>query len=63
MREANLNQTREAVRASIAEAEASLQRSQAAADAARQEFERTQSLFDRRVVAQAALDQAVSLKL
>ena len=57
VREANLNQTREAVRASIAEAEASLQRSQAAADAARQEFERTQSLFDRRVVAQAALDQ------
>nr|WP_306268428.1 HlyD family efflux transporter periplasmic adaptor subunit [Pararhizobium sp. IMCC3301] len=63
VREANLNQTREAVRASIAEAEATLQRSQAAADAARQEFERAKSLFDRRVVARAALDQAVSLKL
>lgn len=63
VREATLNQTREAVRASIAEAEATLQRSQAAADAARQDFERTKSLHDRGVVSQAALDQAVSLKL
>lgn len=60
VREASLNQTREQVRASIAEAEASLQRSQAAADAARQELERSQSLFTRDVVSQSVLDQAIS---
>lgn len=62
VREASLNQTREQVRASIAEAEASLQRSQAAADAARQELERSQSLFTRDVVSQSVLDQAISVQ-
>lgn len=62
VREASLNQTREQVRASIAEAEASLQRSRAAADAARQELERSQSLFTRDVVSQSVLDQAISVQ-
>lgn len=61
VREAALDQTRDQVRASIAEAEASLQRSEAAAEVARQEFERSRSLFERDVVSQAVLDQAVSV--
>lgn len=60
---AALNQTRDTVRASIAEAEASLQRSHAAADIARQDFERTKLLSDRGVASQAALDQALATKL
>lgn len=62
VREASLSQTREQVRASIAEAEASLQRAQAAADNARQDFERSQSLFAREVVSQSVLDQATTVK-
>ncbi|WP_306258262.1 efflux RND transporter periplasmic adaptor subunit [Pararhizobium sp. IMCC21322] len=58
---ATLDQTRDTVRASIAEAEASLQRSQAASDVARQDFERTKSLSDRGVSSQAALDLARSV--
>lgn len=61
--QATLDQTRDTVRASIAEAEASLQRSQAALDVARQDFERTSSLADRGVASQAALDQALSVKV
>lgn len=61
VREATLEQTRDMVRASIAEAEASLQRSQAASDVARQDFDRTKSLSDRGVASQAALDQALSV--
>lgn len=61
--QATLDQTRDTVRASIAEAEASLQRSRAALDVARQDFERTRSLADRGVSSQAALDQALSVKL
>jgi len=61
VRHATLDQTRDMVRASIAEAEASLQRSQAASDVARQAFDRTKSLSDRGVSSQAALDQALSV--
>lgn len=61
VRQATLEQTRDMVRASIAEAEASLQRSQAASDVARQAFDRTKSLSDRGVSSQAALDQALSV--
>jgi HlyD family secretion protein len=61
--QATLDQTRDTVRASIAEAEASLHRSQAALEVARQDFERTRSLADRGVSSQAALDQARSVKL
>lgn len=61
--QATLNQMRDTVRASIAEAEASLQRSQAAAEIARQDFERTKSLSDRGVASQAALDQALAVKV
>jgi HlyD family secretion protein len=61
--QATLDQTRDTVRASIAEAEASLQRSRVALDVARQDFERTRSLADRGVSSQAALDQALSVKL
>lgn len=60
---ATLDQTRNTVRASIAEAEASLQRSQAASAVARQDFERTKSLSDRGVSSQAALDQALSVRV
>lgn len=63
VRHATLEQTRDMVRASIAEAEASLQRSQAASDVARQDFDRTKSLSDRGVSSQAALDQALSVRV
>lgn len=63
VRQATVNQTRDTVRASIAEAEASLQKSKSAADIARQDFERTKSLWDRGVSSQAALDQALAVKV
>lgn len=63
VRQATLDQIRDTVRASIAEAGASLQRSRAAAEVAQQDFSRTKSLSDRGVVSQAALDQALAVKV
>ena len=58
--EATLAQTRSSVQTSVDEARATLEQAQAAAEVARLELDRTQSLRDRGVATQAALDQAQS---
>lgn len=58
--EAALEQTRASVETSVEEARASLEQAEAAAEVARLDLERTQSLRDRGVATQAALDQAQS---
>jgi HlyD family secretion protein len=60
VREANLVQTRAAIIASRAEAQASLEREQATAIAAHAELERTTSLFERGVTTRAAFDQIIA---
>ncbi|MEM7775125.1 MAG: HlyD family efflux transporter periplasmic adaptor subunit [Pseudomonadota bacterium] len=60
VREATVLQTRASVRASLVEAQASLSRAEAAALRARQDFERTERLFKRNIVAKATYDQRVA---
>ena len=62
VREAALQQTRSATRASLAEARAALARARATATNAQREFERAQVLLERKVIAEATLDQRRAAK-
>jgi HlyD family secretion protein len=60
VREAAVEQTRASIRASLEEARAILARAEATALRARQEFERTESLFKKGIASQSAYDQKLA---
>ena len=60
VREAAVEQTRASIRASLEEARAALARADATALRARQEFERTESLFKKGIASQSAYDQKLA---
>ncbi|WP_298864133.1 HlyD family efflux transporter periplasmic adaptor subunit [uncultured Sulfitobacter sp.] len=60
VREANLAQTRASNTASLAEAQASLERANATATVAQSDLDRVTALFERGVTTRAALDQAIA---
>jgi HlyD family secretion protein len=60
LREAAVEQTRASIQASLEEARATLERAEATALRARQEFERTDSLFKKGIASQSAYDQKLA---
>ena len=62
VRDANLQQVRQTVRASKAEERAALERAEAVLENAEAELARAQELFDRGIVTKAALDRAESAR-
>jgi HlyD family secretion protein len=60
VREANLTQTRTSNTASLAEAQASVERAEATATVAQSELDRVTALFERGVTTRAGLDQAIA---
>lgn len=62
VKDANLQQVRQTVRASKAEERAALERAQSVLENAQTELQRTRELFDRGIVTRAALDNAESAR-